>query len=126
MSNKRFCYAKVAAVTVFMGLLSRQVPFVPVIVGDILYAVLIYFLFRFFIFKIKSHFVALLSLVFCFAIEFQQLLQLQWLLQIRATKIGQLVLGKEFLGEDLLAYFVGSVCALLLDNLFFSKTKDVL
>ena len=55
------------------------------------------------------------TLVFCFAIEFSQLLHLPALDALRRTTAGQLVLGSGFDSRDLAAYAAGVVGAILLE-----------
>jgi hypothetical protein len=98
-----------------LGLLSRKNSGIPFFVGDILYAVLIYLLFRgigIFKSEIKTFF---LSLLCCFFIEFSQLLDWELLLQMRATTLGKLVLGQGFLWSDLVAYSAGTGLGFLWD-----------
>ena len=65
---------------------------------------------------------ALTSVAICGAVELSQLLHAPWLDAIRATRLGNLVLGSGFDAKDLLAYAVGvAVAALLLDRLVRSR-----
>ena len=43
----------------------------------------------------------------CFGIEFSQLLSYEWLMQLRSTRMGALVLGQGFLWSDIVAYTAG-------------------
>lgn len=54
-----------------------------------------------------DHLVALLSLAVCYLVEFSQLYQAPWIITIRRTLPGRLVLGHGFLWSDLLAYTAG-------------------
>jgi hypothetical protein len=42
-----------------------------------------------------------------FAVEFSQLVQVEWLERLRATRAGALVLGRGFLATDLICYAAG-------------------
>ena len=53
------------------------------------------------------------ALITSFAVEFSQLIKWGWLVRIRSTTIGHLLLGQGFLWSDLLAYTVGIAVALL-------------
>jgi hypothetical protein len=80
------------------GLASRALP-LPLWIGDVLYAVLIYVL-------VPRWPIAL---GICVLIEVSQ--TWEWLAPVRATRLGALVLGRGFLWEDLVAYAVGVACA---------------
>jgi hypothetical protein len=80
-----------------------------------LYAVLIYFGFRFLIIDSKKSTSLLLSLLFCFGIEILQLVQIDWLITIRKTTLGHYILGQGFLWLDLFCYVIGSLVAFLID-----------
>lgn len=54
----------------------------------------------------------IISLSFCFVIEFSQLYHAEWIDQIRDTSLGGLVLGYSFLWSDIEAYTIGiAACA---------------
>ena len=48
-------------------------------------------------------------------IELSQLYQADWILRVRATRLGGLLLGHAFLWSDVLAVFVGAVMAAVVD-----------
>jgi hypothetical protein len=98
-----------------LGILSRKITGIPLFIGDMLYAVLIYFGFRFLIIKSKKSTSLLLSLLFCFGIEILQLVQIDWLIAIRKTTLGHYILGQGFLWLDLFCYVIGSLVAFLID-----------
>ena len=47
------------------------------------------------------------ALITSFAIEFSQMLTPDWLVKIRSTFLGHMLLGQGFLWSDLLAYTIG-------------------
>ncbi len=53
----------------------------------------------------------LLSLFICYGIEFLQLYQGEWMIELRKTLFGKYVLGQGFLWEDILAYTFGIIVA---------------
>ncbi len=116
--RKRLTYAFLAIITITLGLLSRS-PIIPAFIypylGDILYALLIYFLFAFLFARKAETAIALLALIFCVAIELSQLYHAPWIDNIRATKLGGLILGFGFLWSDLLAYAAGVSIGWLLE-----------
>lgn len=97
--------------TIFLGIGSRKISFLPAETGDALYAVMIFFLLKTFFHVKKSSSIFLASFVICVLIELSQLIQTPWLNSIRATKLGALVLGNGFLWIDILAYAIGVLLA---------------
>jgi len=89
------------------GLLSRRVAGVPLMVGDMLYAVMVYVVVRFFLRSGRTFTIAAVSAGICYAIEISQLSRAPWLLAVRRTTLGRLVLGQGFLWSDLAAYTLG-------------------
>ena len=104
----RVHYALLIIMIIGLGLLSRKIAVVPFFVGDMLYAMMMVALFRLILLVKPVWMVCLLSLILCFSIECSQLLTYDWLVQLRATLLGRLILGQGFLWSDLFAYTVGS------------------
>ncbi|HLO73176.1 MAG TPA: DUF2809 domain-containing protein [Flavobacterium sp.] len=115
MKSKRSVYFIVAILVVFVGLLSRKIIGISLFIGDILYAVLIYFGFRFLLIDSKKTTSLLLSLLFCFCIELFQLIQFDWLIAIRKTTLGHYILGQGFLLIDLICLVIGTIAAYFID-----------
>ena len=115
LKNNRLYYFLALFITLILGILSRKITGIPLFIGDMLYAVLIYFGFRFLIIKSKKSTSLLFSLLFCFGIEFLQLVQIDWLIAIRKTTLGHYILGQGFLWLDLFCYVIGSLVAFLID-----------
>lgn len=118
--KRRIVYGLTVVVVMLLGLSSRKFstslpPFVADHFGDALWAAMVYFGLRFLFVEKSPRYTALVSLLFCFAIEFSQLYQAPWLNQIRQSTLGALVLGKGFLTIDLLRYFAGVLLAWLAD-----------
>ena len=124
LKNNRLYYFLALFITLILGILSRKTTVVPLFIGDVLYAVLIYFGFRFLIIKSEKSTSLLFSLLFCFGIEFLQLVQIDWLIAIRKTTLGHYILGQGFLWLDLLCYVIGSLLAFLIDWKFV-KTQNL-
>jgi hypothetical protein len=114
--KKRFSYFVLIIGIIIIGLLSRKSVATPLWIGDILYALMMYFTVRFFFLQKKPLFICLLSLGICVAIEFSQLLHAGWINSIRATLPGRLILGQGFLWSDLVAYTVGATFGLTIDK----------
>ncbi len=123
MKNERLKYFILFLLVLILGILSRKINGIPLFIGDILYAVLIYFGFRFLIMDSKKSTSLLFSLLFCFGIEFLQLVQIEWLIAIRKTTLGHYILGQGFLWSDLLFYVIGNLTAFLIDWKFI-KTQN--
>ena len=64
------------------------------------------------------------SLLICHAIEFFQLYQSEWIIEIRKTLFGRYVLGQGFLWTDILAYTFGILTAFTIERIISTyKTK---
>ena len=124
MKNERLNYFISILLILILGILSRKISGIPLFIGDVLYAVLIYFGFRFLIVKSDKSTSLLFSLLFCFGIEFLQLVQIDWLITIRRTTLGHYILGQGFLWLDLLCYVIGTLLAFLIDWKFV-KTQNL-
>lgn len=121
-SNRRNYFILILFVLI-LGILSRKISVIPLFIGDVLYAVLIYFGLRFLFIHLKTHKTFLLSLLFCFSIEILQLVQIDWLIGLRKTTLGHYILGEGFLWSDLLCYIIGALIAFLIDWKFI-KTQN--
>ncbi|MDM8129850.1 DUF2809 domain-containing protein [Paraclostridium benzoelyticum] len=124
--KKRLRYLVITIFIMIMGMLSRKymnifpkaiAPFV----GDMLWAMMVYFGLRFLIPKLKLVKTLTLAIIFSFSIEISQLYQADWINNIRATTLGGLVLGHGFLFEDLISYSLGIVIGCLLDYFLCDK-----
>ena len=124
MKNVRLYYFISILLILILGILSRKISGIPLFIGDILYAVLIYFGIRFLIMNSKKSTSFLLGLLFCFSIEILQLVQIDWLIAIRKTTLGHYILGEGFLWSDLLCYIIGTLLAFLIDWKFV-KTQNL-
>lgn len=121
--NKRIVYVIAIVITVLLGLASRKYShllllFVAQNSGDILWAMMVYFGFRFLLVSKSLYTAVFFSLAFSFGIECSQLYQENWINQIRGTSLGALILGKGFLFVDLIRYTAGIMIAVVLDRLF--------
>jgi len=110
-------------ITIILGLLSRHIGGIPLFIGDILWATMIYFGFRFLFIKKSIKFIVIASLLFCYAIEFSQLYQAPWINNIRHTVIGGLILGEVFLWGDMLSYTVGVAIGVLVERYIIKRSE---
>lgn len=125
--NMRIAYLTAVVITIFLGLASRKfshllLVFIAQNSGDVLWAMMVYFGFRFLLVR-KSLLTAIwLSFSFSFSIEFSQLYHEDWINQIRGTLLGALILGKGFLTVDLIRYTAGIMIATVLDRMMLMLT----
>lgn len=112
MNNRnRIIYIALVLCVMALGLASRHFSFLPhfvhAYVGDVLWALMVFFIFGF-LFPYKTTLqLAVYSLCFAYLIEFSQLYHAPWIDAIRHTRLGGLVLGFGFLWSDLLGYIIG-------------------
>ncbi len=115
MGNNRTIYFFITFFVVVLGMLSRKTNTIPLFLGDILYAVMIYFGCRM-LFTYGNNLVKILfPLLLCYLIEWQQLYHAEWLVEIRNTTFGHYVLGQGFLWSDLVCYTFGVGLAFWID-----------
>ena len=107
MLRSKITYFVLIIITIIAGLLSRHFAIIPLFIGDILWALMVYFIMRFIFIHKPVKLLVTGSLLFCYAIEFSQLYKAPWINDLRQTLFGRLVLGAGFLWSDLLCYTVG-------------------
>lgn len=123
----RMMYLLGIGVLIVLGLLSRRIRFIPASCGDALWAMMVYCCFRIILIRKPMFISAAAALITSFAVEFSQMLTPNWLVKIRSTFLGHMLLGQGFLWSDLVAYAIGiaiiySVTALLIrTNLLGTK-----
>ncbi|NHM08226.1 DUF2809 domain-containing protein [Flavobacterium sp. CYK-4] len=116
MRQNRSFYFIITLTVVLLGILSRKIVVVPLFIGDVLYAVMVYFGFRIIFVHSNRFFKIALPLLFCVLIELQQLWNAEWLVSLRNTTLGHYVLGQGFLWSDLVCYAMGIVIAFFIDT----------
>jgi len=107
-----------------LGLASRSSLFVlPELLasyaGDTLWALMVFWLIRALEPSASILRSALLAICFSFFIEFSQLYHAPWIDDIRATRLGGLVLGFGFLLSDLVCYLLGIVIGYAINRVLF-------
>jgi hypothetical protein len=117
MLKARLKYCVLIFIVMVAGLLSRKILWVPQLVGDLLWALMVYLMVRVLLINVSIKQVAIISLAFCFVIEFSQLYQANWINHIRQTLPGRLILGQGFLWSDLVAYIGGVMIGVLGEKL---------
>jgi hypothetical protein len=124
MLKSRIAYFILIILTIIIGLLSRHFTVIPLFIGDVLWALLFYFMFRFLFIKAGTKTITICSLIFCYAIEFSQLYKAPWIDSLRLTLFGRLVLGSVFNWGDLLSYTAGIILGII-TNWFINKKYPV-
>lgn len=124
----RRSYFIAVVITILFGLSSRKFSYLlfPTLAenaGDVLWAMMVYFGFRFLFLKKSIVTAIFLSFLFSFGIEFSQLYQEDWINQIRGTLLGALILGKGFLTVDLIRYTTGIFIAANFDRVTIIKKQ---
>lgn len=117
LKKPRIYYGLAFFLVIGLGILSRNIPIIPLCVGDLLYAVMIYVLVRIVFISKKALQIILISLLICYSIEFFQLYQDNWIIAVRKTLFGRYVLGQGFLWSDLLAYTFGIAIAFIIEKI---------
>jgi len=123
LKQQRIQFLVLSALTIVLGLMSRQINFIPLFIGDMLYAVMVFFMLSAIAVKNKVYQIAIMSMVITFAIEFSQLYQADWINAIRVTLPGRIVLGQGFLWSDLVAYTMGILLATMITWLLLKQSN---
>lgn len=112
-------YLLIVIATVGLGLWSRSGVSSETLFGkyggDVLWAAMVYWGAAVLFFNRTYRAPFLFALLFSFGIEFSQFSHAAWLMNLRATRLGALVLGHGFLFSDLICYSVGITIALFVD-----------
>lgn len=69
----------------------------------------------------KAFLIVLFSLLICYGIEFLQLYQGEWIIELRKTLFGRYVLGQGFLWSDILAYTLGITFAFIIEKIILNR-----
>ena len=119
--KKRIIYFLITLSVMALGILSRKFMFIfpkliAPFIGDLLWAMMIYFGLRFLMSKKNISKAFLIAILFSLSIEISQLYQANWINSIRNTILGGLILGHGFLYEDLISYSIGITMGVIFDN----------
>lgn len=123
LTKSRIYYFSAFLGVISLGILSRKISIIPLWIGDFLYAVMLYFLFRTIFIQKKAVYIAILSLLMCYSIEFLQLYQAEWIIALRKTLFGKYVLGQGFLWTDIVAYTFGILFAFLMESIIINFSQ---
>ena len=130
LKRNRIVYLILIIFTIILGLGSRKYSvnlnsFIAEYSGDTLWSLMVFFIFGFIYPKYRTIHIAIISLLFSFAIEFSQLYQSEWINKIRGTKLGGLILGFGFLRGDLICYTAGILIGFCLEKYFLNNLFTV-
>ncbi|MCA8830733.1 ribosomal maturation YjgA family protein [Hymenobacter pini] len=119
--SRRTTYVLLMVLTAILGLGSRrfgaQLPgWVVLYAGDALWDLLVFWVVRWIWPQWAPAKAAAGALGFAYAVEISQLCRAPWLLAVRHTALGGLVLGHGFLWSDLVCYAAGVGLGLLLER----------
>lgn len=114
--HNRSQYALLASYTIALSLASRHFSHVlpswmAKNAGDVLYAVMVYWLLGLFLPRLSPRRRALGTLLFCLGIELLKFVQTPWLVAARHSTAGRLVFGVGFHGSNLVCYALGTALA---------------
>jgi len=113
-------------IVIVLGLASRKYPqALPAVLGkwpgDALWAWMMFLMVGFLRPAWSTAAVAALAAAICFAVEFGQLIRTPWLVALRDTTLGHLVLGSGFHASDLLAYLVGIALGVAFESMWRAR-----
>lgn len=119
-NRNRLLYLLMVTIVICLGLLSRRISdhlpdLINLVLGDILWALMVYLLIRTVFRSWSIRKVALTGLSFSFLIELSQIYHAPWIDAIRNTTLGGLILGFGFLWSDLVAYSIGIGFGIIID-----------
>ena len=114
--RSRPAYALLVGLTILLGLASRKFPtllpfWLAKNAGDVLYAVMAFWLFGFLFPRLSIPRVSLVALLFCFGIEALKFVKAPWIVAARHSRAGALVFGVGFNFSNLVCYVLGVALA---------------
>lgn len=122
MNRARLHFTLIAllVIAVGLGVRSRCFPqgFFSKYVGDALWAVVVYLMFRWIFPAWPTWRIALLATAFSVGIECSQLSDAAWLEELRDNRLAVLVLGRGFAWGDIAAYLIGIAAAGWIEHRF--------
>ncbi len=92
--------------------------------GDVLWALMVYFIVAFVGNRLSCFYVSIIALLFSYGIELSQFCQADWLNALRSYKIGALILGFTFKMSDIICYTIGISVGFLFESIRTVKKID--
>ena len=121
-TKKLLQYTSAVIALIVLGLLSRRINGIPDACGDALWAMMVFCCWRLVLVRRPLKTVAVVALITSFLVEFSQILSFDWLVRLRSTFLGHMLLGQGFLLIDLLAYTIGIIVIYIIT--VFIEKKD--
>ena len=125
MKENRFSYLIMALTVIIIGIISRTIDFIPLYIGDLLYAVMVYFGIHFLFIRWKKIKSVIIALLICYSIELLQLYNAEWMIALRTTFFGRYVLGQGFLWTDIVSYSFGIILSYYIEVVVFNKKYQI-
>lgn len=121
-TKKLLQYTSTVIALIALGLLSRRINGIPDACGDALWAMMVFCCWRIVLVLRPLKIVAVVALITSYLVEFSQILSFDWLVRLRSTFLGHMLLGQGFLWIDLLAYTIGIIVIYIIT--VFIEKKD--
>lgn len=121
-TKKLLQYTSAVIALIALGLLSRRINGIPDACGDALWAMMVFCCWRIVLVLRPLKIVAVVALITSYMVEFSQILSFDWLVRLRSTFLGHMLLGQGFLWIDLLAYTIGIIVIYIIT--VFIEKKD--
>lgn len=121
-AKKLLQYTSAVIALIALGLLSRRINGIPDACGDALWAMMVFCCWRIVLVLRPLKIVAVVALITSYLVEFSQILSFDWLVRLRSTFLGHMLLGQGFLWIDLLAYTIGIIVIYIIT--VFIEKKD--
>lgn len=136
MISKRTIYFLLLPIILGAGLFSRTEMIDSTSIygtygGDTLWTVMVYFVLRLLFPNFSPAQTCIASIAYSFLTELSQMLKYDFLLQLRSTRLGALILGHGFLWSDLACYLLGAMIAfgvdliLMKSNLLLNQDSEI-
>jgi glycopeptide antibiotics resistance protein len=116
--TKRLIYLLILFIIICIGLYSKRITGViteVIDLKDVVWATMVYFLFRIVFINWSKIKVAAIGILFSCVVEISQLYHDDWIDKLRGTFLGGIILGSEFVWTDLLAYLCGIAFGIIID-----------
>ena len=116
MNRNKWWYATAIAIIITIGLASRHYLQLGKYPGDALWTIMVFLMVGIIQPRRRSIEVGAIALFISYIVEFGQLYRAPWIVSIRSTTIGHLILGSDFAWADLAAYTLGAALAVIIDQ----------
>jgi hypothetical protein len=124
--RNRVAYASLVGIAIVFGLASRKFAWLlPALLhknlGDLLWAVMVFFLFGLLFPRLSTLRVAGLAAIFSLGIEVGKFYHAPWLDTMRATTLGRLIFGYTFSWSNLVCYLIGIGIGVVLELCWYHR-----